>query len=95
MLVDVADGVMSLLEHAYLVRVERAHGLPRGSRQRPASTSDGRAYRDVEYETFGLIVELDGGLWHGQRALLSLAGCPAGIQCREVTPQGRWLVCGR
>ncbi|QDP95145.1 hypothetical protein FOE78_03745 [Microlunatus elymi] len=30
---DVEEGAHSVLEHRYLVRVERAHGLPRGARQ--------------------------------------------------------------
>lgn len=45
-LADIADGTCSVLEHAYLARVERAHGLPRGLRQgygqvldRPCSTA--------------------------------------------------------
>ncbi|WP_236735227.1 type IV toxin-antitoxin system AbiEi family antitoxin domain-containing protein [Mycolicibacterium peregrinum] len=32
-LVDIADGTCSVLEHGYLVRVERAHGLPKATRQ--------------------------------------------------------------
>ncbi|HET7736774.1 MAG TPA: type IV toxin-antitoxin system AbiEi family antitoxin domain-containing protein [Nocardioidaceae bacterium] len=57
---DVAAGTCSVLEHAYLVRVERGHGLPRGRRQ---SRGDGPVYRDVEYDG-GLVVELDGRLFH-------------------------------
>lgn len=60
---DVADGTCSVLEHAYLTRVERPHGLPRARRQRP-SASMRPAYRDVEYEPYDLIVELDGRLFH-------------------------------
>ena len=63
-LADVADGALSVLEHAYLNRVERAHGLPRGHRQKPNRSVDGATYRDVDYEEFDLIVELDGRLWH-------------------------------
>lgn len=40
-LADVIGGVESLLEHKYLVRVERPHGLPRGRvRARPPSATD-------------------------------------------------------
>src|SRR5680860_581358 len=36
---DVATGALSLLEHRYLTRVERAHGLPRARRQGPFRTA--------------------------------------------------------
>ena len=39
---DIADGTCSVLEHGYLTRVERPHGLPRGQRQvfgRPCRTA--------------------------------------------------------
>ena len=61
---DVATGTCSVLEHAYyLTRVERAHGLPVGTRQVVASTR-GTIYRDVEYPGQGVVVELDGRLFH-------------------------------
>lgn len=59
---DIAEGTCSVLEHGYLTRVERAHGLPRARRQGAEATSSRRIYRDVEYDT--LIVELDGRLFH-------------------------------
>ncbi|MFL0241560.1 type IV toxin-antitoxin system AbiEi family antitoxin domain-containing protein [Mycobacterium sp. SMC-17] len=62
-LVDIADGTCSVLEHRYLNRVERAHGLPRPSRQTKSSSSSGVRYRDIEYGQ-RLIVELDGRLFH-------------------------------
>jgi hypothetical protein len=62
-LLDIAEGSHSVLEHAYLVRVERAHGLPRRIRQRTGQVGPKR-YRDVEYTDFGLEVELDGRLFH-------------------------------
>lgn len=55
-LADVAEGTHSLLELRYLRDVERAHGLPRGRRQRGV---DGE-YTDVAYEPYELVVELDG-----------------------------------
>jgi hypothetical protein len=60
---DLAEGACSALEQAYLGRVERAHGLPRGLRQVRAS-SRGPVYRDVEYAGLGFVVELDGRLDH-------------------------------
>jgi len=64
---DVAAGTCSVLEHGYLDRVERPHGLPRAGRQVVAS-SRGRVHRDVEYAEHGLVVELDGRLHHGSAA---------------------------
>jgi hypothetical protein len=61
---DVATGVYSVLEHRYLTRVERPHGLPTASRQRRVRPGRSAAYRDVDYPTIGLVVELDGRLGH-------------------------------
>ncbi|WP_375433319.1 hypothetical protein [uncultured Friedmanniella sp.] len=58
---DVGEGVHSPLELRYLRDVERPHGLPRGDRQ---NWSRHRHRRDVVYEEFGLVVELDGRLGH-------------------------------
>jgi hypothetical protein len=59
-LTDIAEGTCSVLEHGYLTRVERAHGLPRGRRQ-----AGGRSvFRDVLYDDFGQVVELDGRMFH-------------------------------
>ncbi len=57
---DIAGGTCSVLEHGYLTRVERPHGLPKGRRQAPARSTRGSVFRDVEYEDQRLIVELDG-----------------------------------
>jgi len=65
---DIADGICSVLEHGYLVKVERAHGLPTGTRQQPGRSSRGKVYRDVSYDEFGLIVELDGRAFHDSTA---------------------------
>lgn len=62
-LVDIADGSCSVLEHGYLVQVERPHGLPRASRQKRSMSSVGVCYRDAEYGE-RLVVELDGRLFH-------------------------------
>lgn len=61
---DVATGAYSLLEHRYLTRVERPHGLPTGGRQRAVRAGRAAAYRDVEYLGLGAVVELDGRLGH-------------------------------
>jgi very-short-patch-repair endonuclease len=60
---DVAEGACSVLEHGYLTRVERAHGLARPRRQVVSRSQAGLVYRDVEYAG-GLVVELDGLLFH-------------------------------
>ena len=62
-LVDIAEGSCSVLEHGYLNRVERAHGLPRATRQTRSTSSVGVCYRDTEYGE-KLVVELDGRLFH-------------------------------
>jgi hypothetical protein len=63
-LVDVAEGAFSVLEHRYLTRVERPHGLPTATRQRRVAAGRRPAYRDVEYLGGLLVVELDGRLGH-------------------------------
>jgi hypothetical protein len=60
---DVASGVCSTLEHGYLARVERPHGLPVARRQF-RETLKGPLYRDVYYEEWAAIVEQDGRLHH-------------------------------
>lgn len=64
LLADVDAGTCSVLEQAYLTRVERPHGLPTGTRQSERLTPTGRELRDVEYVAYGLVVELDGRLNH-------------------------------
>ncbi len=60
---DVAQGACSVLEHGYLNRVERRHGLAPARRQVRDRVGAGVIYRDVEYHV-GLVVELDGRLFH-------------------------------
>ncbi len=55
---DIRDGTCSVLEHGYLTRVERSHGLPRADRQAPGEPP-GTIYRDVTYKQYGTYVELD------------------------------------
>jgi len=61
---DLETGVCSVLEHGYLTRVERPHGLPAGDRQRRRQGAHGAEYRDVEYDALGMVVELDGFVGH-------------------------------
>lgn len=69
MIDDDDQGACSVLELGYLRRVERAHGLPPGQRQRPSEATGRRTYRDVSYEGPGVVVELDGRAFHdGPRA---------------------------
>jgi hypothetical protein len=63
-LADVVGGVESILEHRYLVKVERPHGLPRGRRQVKAWVDGVPICKDVEYDGFDTVVELDGRLGH-------------------------------
>ena len=46
---DISEGTCSVLEHAYLNRVERPHGLPRARRQSAGAGRVGRIYRDAAY----------------------------------------------
>ena len=61
---DVAAGTCSVLEHGYLTDVERPHGLPEGRRQESHRHRGSNVYRDVDYDGLGLIVELDGRVFH-------------------------------
>lgn len=61
----VAGGSHFPLEYRYDHDVERAHGLPAGTRQAEFAKPDGtRGFRDRCYEKYGLIVELDGAGYH-------------------------------
>ncbi|MGH8892791.1 MAG: hypothetical protein ACRDWY_05715 [Actinomycetes bacterium] len=64
LLAEVRDGVLSTLERRYHRDVERPHGLPSASRNRPEGTRGRRRYRDVRYLLWRLIVELDGRAAH-------------------------------
>ncbi|KRA31535.1 hypothetical protein ASD81_17540 [Nocardioides sp. Root614] len=64
LLADRRDGACSVLERGYLNLVERAHGLPRGSRQVRSDATGRRTYQDVHYKPYGVIVEPDGLAWH-------------------------------
>jgi very-short-patch-repair endonuclease len=64
LLADSGGGLHSLLEYRYDRDVERAHGLPRARRQVRVVTAGRSRYRDVLYEKYRLVVELDGRLAH-------------------------------
>ena len=57
-------GVLSVLEFRYVRDVERPHALPRGKRQVRSRTGGRSLYRDVSYELYLLVIELDGQLAH-------------------------------
>jgi hypothetical protein len=67
-LADLEDGAESPAELRWIRDVEKAHGLPAGTRQQPTG---GGGRRDNAYEEFGLVVEVDGRLghegWDGRR----------------------------
>jgi len=63
-LADVAAGTHSVLEHRYLVKVERAHGLPAGVRQQREVAAEGVVFRDVLHLDQRTLVELDGRFGH-------------------------------
>jgi hypothetical protein len=52
-----------ILDHP-VVRIHRTHGLPRGRRQAPLDAGLGSEFQDVAYLRRGLVVELDGRLFH-------------------------------
>lgn len=57
-------GIHSALEFRYYRDVERPHRLPASKRQARATAGSRVAYRDVLYDEYGLIVELDGRIAH-------------------------------
>lgn len=66
---DVRGGFTSPLEICFHRKVVVPHGLPRGRAQAPArAVESGTAYRDILYEEFGVIVELDGRLGHEEES---------------------------
>jgi hypothetical protein len=60
---DLDRGTHSVLEHGYLTRVVRPHGLPDPtSQQTPVVVKSGRQYRDIDHDDLDVRVELDGRL---------------------------------
>jgi hypothetical protein len=64
LLAEVREGVHSALERRYFRDVERAHGLPRGTRNLADGSRGRRRYRDVRYRRWRVVVELDGRAAH-------------------------------
>src|SRR5262249_29761191 len=64
LLTDDLAGVHSALEYRYVKWVELPHGLPRGRRQVAARRDGRQIYRDVLYDGYHVIVELDGRAAH-------------------------------
>lgn len=64
LLAEATDGVLSALERRYASGVERAHGLPRGRRNAREGARGRRRYRDVRYDPYATVVELDGAAYH-------------------------------
>lgn len=87
LLADVADGAESVLELRYQHDVERAHSLPRATRQ--ARARRGGAYRDARYDAYRTIVELD-GLIHLTQVLRDARRDNAALLDGEVTLRFGW-----
>jgi hypothetical protein len=85
------EGAHSLLEYRYGRRVEAAHGLPRGNRQRAVARGRRREYQDIAYERYRTVVELDGQAAHPAEArLLDLGRDNANAASGEVTLRFGW-----
>lgn len=85
------DGVHSLLEYRYLTRVERPHGLPRGTRQRHVVRAGRDQYQDVAYEGWSTVVELDGQAAHpAAQRWRDVARDNAGAAAGQVTLRYGW-----
>lgn len=67
LLADLAVGANSVLEREWL-RVEKAHALPVGRRQERFRIAGTRGARDVVYDRYGVIAELDGRGFHDTAA---------------------------
>jgi len=63
-LADVAAGANTVLEYRYLRDVERPHGLPRARRQVRVRRGGRSEYRDLVYDSYGVVVETDGRTAH-------------------------------
>jgi hypothetical protein len=57
-------GIHSVLEYRYFRYVERPHHLPKGKLQAQITRNGRHEYRDVLYDKFAVVVELDGRVAH-------------------------------
>jgi hypothetical protein len=64
LLAEIVDGIESVLELDFARRVERPHGLPARTRQHVNNVAH---RRDVRYDDYTTVVELDGRLAHEGR----------------------------
>jgi very-short-patch-repair endonuclease len=85
------EGAHSLLELRYLNRVERAHGLPTGTRQHRVRRAGRHQYQDVLYEASGVVVELDGRAAHPEPLRLrDVRRDNASVAAGQVTLRYTW-----
>jgi hypothetical protein len=64
---EFGEGTHSVLERRYRHSVEASHRLPQAVRNRPETDAEGhRSYRDIRYEPYRLVIELDGREAHPQ-----------------------------
>lgn len=96
-----ADGAHSVLEFRFDRDVERAHGLPLSRHQVPFRKKDGSGgFRDRVYESYGVIVELDGKQAHPEdmqwkdRERDNAAAEDSGQSLRYGWRHVRWDPCG-
>jgi hypothetical protein len=97
-IVAAAGGDHSVLEFRYGWDVERAHGLPRPSRQvRFTGPGGRRGRRDRVYDEYGVVVELDGKLGHEDprkdKARDNAAAATGKQSLRYGWDQVRWHAC--
>lgn len=90
-LAAIGDGVQSVLEWRYRRDVEQRHGLPTAKRQSLRRRTGKREFLDVDYEEYGVVVELDGEAHHDfeQRAR-DRARDRAALTRGEVTLRYTW-----
>ncbi|MDQ1539731.1 MAG: hypothetical protein QOH29_457 [Actinomycetota bacterium] len=86
------DGVRSPLEWRYASNVERAHGLPRPRRQVVVARAGSKTIRDIAYEEFGVVVELDGRIGHREgHAFRDMARDNRTAEMGEITLRYGWV----
>ncbi|AXH96390.1 type IV toxin-antitoxin system AbiEi family antitoxin domain-containing protein [Ornithinimicrobium avium] len=90
-----AEGLGSVAEVRYVERVERPHGLPTMARQvpmdGPEATADGRTRRmDFKDEARGVVVEIDGELYHRYRQAQDRGRDRETVGRGEVTLRAGW-----
>ena len=63
-LTDIEDGVASFLERHWRRDVEGPHGLPSAVRNAATVHEGRRLYRDLDYDPYRVVAELDGRTYH-------------------------------